>query len=136
MALTKNTKITEATELFLPAGAVFRGDFETDGNARIEGTIIGNVNVKSGDILFGVKSKVDGDVCAINITTGGIINGNITSGGLFEVQSGASIIGDVVANAMIVEENAHYQGNVQIGIKDAKLLSSKQQLLESDKLDY
>lgn len=108
-------ELKEASELFFPVNAVFRGDMETDGDARIEGTIDGNVKSTKGSILLGPRSRITGNVACVDLSTAGAIQGNIKAKGRLSILAGAKVEGDVCANAFVVEESASFQGKVIIG---------------------
>lgn len=113
-------ELKEASELFFPVNAVFRGDMETDGDARIEGTIDGNVKATKGSILLGPRSRITGNVACVDLSTAGTIQGNITAKGRLSILAGAKVEGDVCANAFVVEESASFQGKVVIGPQGAE----------------
>lgn len=115
MARQNYQQMAEATEMFLPASAVFKGDVGTEGDARIEGQVEGNVTSASGDIRFGANSRVTGDVRGNNITTSGTIKGNITAAGRLEILAGASVCGDVQATGVLIEDQAVFEGRVVVG---------------------
>lgn len=93
----------------LGPGAVVDGHFKTNGSARIDGEVKGNVDVES-TLIIGETGKVDGDVTALSVTVGGEVLGDIDAQDRVELMEGAKVLGDITTKVLVIDENAIFQG--------------------------
>ena len=89
------------------------GNISIIGNAKIDGTVKGNVKV-SGELVLSQTASVTGDITAGNIIVAGAVNGNITSSGQLSVKETAVIEGEHSAERLAVEEGSSFSGNCKI----------------------
>lgn len=97
------------------AGTSIVGDISSEGDLRIDGTITGNVTVKS-KLVLGASSKVIGNVKAANCDVQGSVNGNLVIDDLLTVKSTAKILGDLTVQKLVIESGAEFNGSSQMGI--------------------
>ena len=77
---------------------VIKGDTTYIGGIRLDGKIIGNVNVLGGDngtLIMGEGSEVKGNIIVHNAIIGGKVTGNIRALNYIEIHPQADIIGDI-----------------------------------------
>lgn len=114
----KETQITTIIGMH----AECKGDFSAEGSIRIDGCINGNVNV-SDTIIVGASGCINGDVTARKVIVGGEVNGNLDVPDKVELTSTARVMGDITTNGLVIDENAIFQGNInmnQDGTKKAR----------------
>lgn len=97
----------------LDAHVVVRGDIETNGTLRIDGRLEGNV-VKAGAVVIGTTGSVVGNVVAAELVLGGTIHGNVDVERRIELESTASVTGDISADAVLIHEGGKVQGRMQV----------------------
>lgn len=85
------------------------GNFETQGSARIDGTINGNVTV-SEMLILGAAGYVSGDILAKTVIIGGEVIGNINALEKAEITSTGKVIGDITTTTIVIDEHAIFQG--------------------------
>ena len=98
------------------------GDFAAEGAIRVDGTINGNVNVTD-TIIVGASGCINGEVNAQIVVVGGEVYGYLNVPEKVELTSTARVIGDITTNGLVIDENAIFQGNInmnQDGGKRAK----------------
>ena len=93
----------------LGPGTVVDGHFKTNGSARIDGEVKGNVEVES-TLIIGETGKVDGDVMALSVTIGGEVLGDVDAQDRVELMEGAKVLGDITTKVLVIDENAIFQG--------------------------
>lgn len=93
----------------LGPGAIVDGHFKTNGSARIDGEVKGNVEVES-TLIIGETGKVDGDVTALSVTIGGEVLGDVDAQDRVELMEGAKVLGDITTKVLVIDENAIFQG--------------------------
>jgi len=96
------------------AGMTVRGDIETAGVVKVEGTIDGHVQAGS-QVLVAKGGVVRGDIETREAVIGGEVAGAISSSERVEIQSGASVQGDVLTRRISVAEGATLNGHIRMG---------------------
>lgn len=91
-------------------GAECNGDFSSEGSARIDGTINGDVKV-TGTLIVGATGSISGDVEAHSAIVGGEIIGDVTVKDRTELTSTARLIGNISTVVIVIDENAIFQGS-------------------------
>ncbi|HZW65700.1 MAG TPA: polymer-forming cytoskeletal protein [Hanamia sp.] len=105
-------------------GYTFTGEVRGASVIRIEGTVVGNINVEGG-VVLGEKGKVEGDIFTRSAIVFGTINGNIKSVQL-EIKKTGVVNGDITTDSLEIELGAQYNG---------KLNMRRPQLVESDETE-
>lgn len=100
---------TTVIKTILGKGCVVGGDFSCETAARIDGTVEGNVKI-NGQLIVGATGVIHGDVEAASVVIGGQIIGNVVAPERAELISTAKLIGDLKTGAIVVDENAIFQG--------------------------
>lgn len=108
----------DTAELSIPSNTVFSGNIVTQSNARINGTVEGNVTSQNGNILFGMGSKVKGNVSGSDIAVGGGVDGDINAEGQLSIFSGAYVKGNINAISLLIEKDAEFDGHVTIAPRE------------------
>ncbi|MBR2082320.1 MAG: polymer-forming cytoskeletal protein [Elusimicrobiaceae bacterium] len=95
------------------AECYFQGTLNVQGSLRVDGTLEGSVD-NARHVIVGDGGKIVGDVTAEIVVCGGTIEGNVCAD-MLEVLGKASIVGDIRAKKMIVEEGGRIDGRCTIG---------------------
>jgi len=95
-------------------GMTVRGDLETDGVVKVEGTVDGHVKAGS-QVLVAKGGVVHGDIETTEAVVGGAVKGAIRAKERVEVQAGASVEGDVTTRRIAVAEGATLNGQIRMG---------------------
>ncbi len=91
-----------------------QGDFNSEGNIRIEGHVNGTVKTTQ-NVYAGESSKITANVTAGNCTVAGEILGNIKVSGSLILESTARINGDISCAILRVEDGAQFSGKCSMG---------------------
>ena len=110
---------TTLLKTILGKGCVVNGDFSCETSARIDGTIEGNVRIL-GQLIVGADGIIHGDVEAVSVVIGGEVIGNVTAPERTELISTAKVIGNLKTRAIVVDENAIFQGNCDMNQEEAE----------------
>ena len=89
------------------------GDLNTEGTVRIDGKVEGSLH-RADTLIIAAGGVVVGDVEAREVVIGGSICGTLTVSGRVEVQSTASVEGDIRAAAIMLQEGGTVRGHVAI----------------------
>jgi cytoskeletal protein CcmA (bactofilin family) len=93
-------------------GYIFRGELEGSSVIRIEGKIIGNVNVDGG-VVLGERGNIEGNVTSKSVIIYGTVNGNIKTTQL-EIKKTGFVNGDIVTDTLEIELGAQYNGKLDM----------------------
>jgi len=91
---------------------VFTGDLQGSSAIRIEGKIIGNVNV-DGTVVLGEKGVVEGNITSHSFIIYGTVTGNIKTAQL-EMKKTGIVYGDITADSLEIELGAKYNGTLNM----------------------
>ena len=91
-------------------GYIFTGELQGSSVIRIEGKIIGNVNVEAG-VVLGEKGVVDGNITSQSVIVFGTVNGNVKTTQL-EIKKTGHVNGDISTDTVEIELGAHYNGKL------------------------
>ena len=89
------------------------GDLDTEGTVRVDGKVEGSLH-RADTLIIAAGGVVVGDVEAREVVIGGNLCGTLTVSGRVEVQSTASVEGDIRASAILLQEGGTVRGHVAI----------------------
>ncbi|MFI5207454.1 MAG: polymer-forming cytoskeletal protein [Gemmatimonadales bacterium] len=123
MAILKAKSATEPEQpagglSIIAVGMTVRGDLESNGTVKVEGTVEGHVQAKN-QVLVAKGGVVDGDIDAREAVVGGQANGAIRALERVEIQSGAIVNGDITTRRISVAEGASLNGLIRMGEQGA-----------------
>ncbi|MFM2135906.1 MAG: hypothetical protein RL021_1306 [Bacteroidota bacterium] len=118
--------VASASINLIGSGTVIEGDIRSNGDIRIDGTVIGNVVTKS-KVVVGSTGIIEGDVNCQNTDVSGTVKGKLTVSELTFLKSSANIAGDILTGKLIVEVGASFSGSCNMGavIKDINHVDNK-----------
>ena len=94
-------------------GTIIKGNIDTGGDLRIDGTLIGSLNGLS-RVVLGESAIVEGDLFCKDADVSGTVMGNLTAEGTLTLKSTARVEGDISAQHLIVEAGAVFTGNCKM----------------------
>jgi len=93
-------------------GYVFTGELKGSSIVRIEGKIIGNINVEGG-VVLGEKGIVEGDIITRSAIIYGTVSGNIKTAQL-EIKKTGFVNGEITTDSLEIELGAKYNGKLNM----------------------
>lgn len=117
---TTNVKINT----ILGNGAEFQGDFTTEGSARVDGAVDGNVKA-SGTLIIGATGRITGNIEVEAAVVGGEVQGNIAASERVELTATAKVLGDISTKVIVIDEHAIFQGRCDMNQDVSSLKRSK-----------
>lgn len=108
-----NQSISNETDTIIGSSVKVEGDFVTEGNIIVEGTICGSIKT-SKNLKVGPESKIFANISAENALISGEIQGNLTINGKLELTSTAKIFGDIKTSNISVASGAIINGKCQM----------------------
>ena len=90
-----------------------KGDIETAGFTRIDGSVMGNVNAR-GRVIIGERTRMKGNVSGTAITIGGVVYGNVIASESLVILSTALVLGDIITRRIQADEGCLIHGKVLV----------------------
>jgi cytoskeletal protein CcmA (bactofilin family) len=90
-----------------------KGDIETGGFTRVDGSIMGNVNVR-GRVVIGEQARMKSNVSGTSVTVGGVVYGNIIASEQLIVLSTGLVLGDIITRRIQADEGCLIHGKVSV----------------------
>lgn len=91
-------------------GTVVEGDMRVQNSIRIDGRIKGKISITETAII-GKDGEVEGRINAKHVMLAGKVQGNIVASGKVLLESKASVLGNIKASRLVVDEGALFDGN-------------------------
>ncbi|MCC5918945.1 MAG: polymer-forming cytoskeletal protein [Cryomorphaceae bacterium] len=110
----KNPTVPSAISNRIMQGTKIEGDIFSDGDFRLDGEIIGKVNIK-GKFVVGEKGKLKGDIICARASISGSVSGSILATEGLELNETAVVRGELKTERLAVEPGAEFTGNCQMG---------------------
>lgn len=105
---------SQENETVIALSVRVEGDFVSQGNVRIEGSVSGSISTEQ-DLFVGEAAKITANVTARNATISGEQHGNLKIAERLELTSTARVFGDIQAKVLSVSPGAVIKGQVTIG---------------------
>lgn len=119
--MAKNNEAPNTAINIIGSGTTIKGDIESAGDVRIDGTLKGSLNTK-GKLVVGPTGLVDGEVFCQHADISGSVKGRLTVSELLSLKSTSKFDGDIISNKLSIEPGAVFTGTCSMGavIKDLK----------------
>ena len=116
--VNKNGQASNQTNQFVE-GTVIQGEIRSANDIRVDGKIIGTLQCNA-KVVVGAKGKIEGDVKCQNADVSGTIHGRLEVKDLLFLKSTAVVDGDIIANKLVVESGAKFNGTCRMGEQQVK----------------
>jgi cytoskeletal protein CcmA (bactofilin family) len=108
---------SEATESVAPTGSAsligsgtsLKGDMTSNGDLRIDGTLVGNI-ICSSKVIIGANGVVEGDISGQQADIMGKVTGTIKVKELLQLKSNCQVNGNLHAAKLQIEPAANFNG--------------------------
>ncbi|HXB05985.1 MAG TPA: polymer-forming cytoskeletal protein [Puia sp.] len=91
------------------AGTTMKGDITSNGDLRIDGTLVGNIHC-SAKVVIGANGNVQGDVNGQTADIMGKVSGTIKVKDLLQLKGGSIVNGNLEAAKLQIEPAASFNG--------------------------
>jgi cytoskeletal protein CcmA (bactofilin family) len=90
-----------------------KGDIETGGFTRVDGSVRGNVTAK-GRVVIGEKARMRSNVSGTAITIGGVVYGNVIASESLVILGTGLVLGDIVTRQIRADDGCLIHGKVSV----------------------
>ena len=97
----------------LKKGTTINGDLTSESDARIDGIINGNINVK-GKVIIGSTGKITGDITCAFCDIEGNVKGKLLIKNSLTLKSTANYTGEITTEKLIIEPGAIFNGSCKM----------------------
>jgi len=94
-------------------GTTLKGNIDSEGSFRIEGELIGTLNIK-GKVVIGESGLIDGEVVCENADIEGSFKGKLKVNKCLNLKATARISGEVITDQLVVEAGASFNATCQM----------------------
>src|ERR1700743_552369 len=91
------------------AGTTMKGDITSNGDLRIDGTLVGNIHC-SAKVVIGANGVVEGDINGQQADIMGKVTGTIKVKDLLQLKGGSHLNGNIQATKLQIEPTANFNG--------------------------
>lgn len=91
------------------AGTSMKGDITSNGDLRIDGSLIGNINCTA-KVIIGANGTVEGDINGQQADILGKVTGTITVKDLLQLKGGSVVTGNLKSAKLQIEPTATFNG--------------------------
>jgi cytoskeletal protein CcmA (bactofilin family) len=95
-------------------GVKVEGKIVSKQDIRIDGHVSGSIEVGDHELLLGPGSELKANVNARSVLIGGKVEGDITATERVQIQSTGTLLGDVVAPRLIIQDGGMIKGNADV----------------------
>jgi cytoskeletal protein CcmA (bactofilin family) len=124
MAKLNETEFNANNINLVGLGTEINGDIKSNGDLRIDGTLIGNLNIQ-GKVVVGETGRIKGELICKNSDISGVVEGKITVEELLSLKSSARINGDVNVGKLAIEPGCKFTGYCNMIGMESKSASSQ-----------
>lgn len=93
----------------IAAGTSLKGDINSNGDIRIDGTLQGNIHCTA-KVVIGANGVVEGDIAGQQADIMGKVTGTIKVKELLQLKGGSNINGNIYASKLQIEPSANFNG--------------------------
>ena len=106
---------SEKVESVIAPSLVVKGDIQSSGTLRIDGTVEGTISA-DGSIVVTKGGAAKGNITADNIVIGGAVEGNVIAREKVELRSTGVLHGDIitVVRGLAISEGAVFEGSCKM----------------------
>lgn len=117
MAKENNVISLQVINLIAP-GTRITGELLTDGDIRIDGELMGNLESK-GRLVIGASGRVEGEIRCKSCEIAGTHKGKLFITELLSLKASSSVSGDMVTGKLSIEPGAYFIGTCTMGDETA-----------------
>ncbi len=122
----KNNELNTSSINLIGAGTVINGEVISNGDIRVDGTVVGSVSSK-GKVVIGSTGNIEGEILCQNADVSGKIKGNISVAEILSLKATANLVGDITASKLSIEPGANFMGSCSMGGMVKNILNADKQ---------
>lgn len=114
----ENNEINLQVINLIAKGTQITGDILSDGDLRIDGELIGNLESK-GRLVIGASGRVVGEIRCKSCEIAGTDKGKLFVSELLSLKASSNVSGDIVTGKLSIEPGAYFAGTCTMNDESA-----------------
>lgn len=104
-----------------------KGEVAGSQSLKIDGRVEGEIKLPGCRVTIGANGVVHANIWAAQVVILGRVRGVVTASDRVDIRREGSLIGDVVAGRISIEEGAYFKGGIDIRVRPAQATSKPEQ---------
>jgi cytoskeletal protein CcmA (bactofilin family) len=100
---------------------VIDGEFTSDEDLTIEGTLKGTVHIREATLTIGEPARVEADIHGARVVVHGTLRGSITASVRIELGATAKVDGNLSADRVVIADGARFNGSIDMARRTVAL---------------
>lgn len=113
-AAARPTPATSRTLACLGASLEIKGKIIGEEDLQIDGKVDGPVSLEGRRLTVGRTGKLNSEISAGEVIVHGTVTGNVRARDRVEIRKDGSVIGDIAAARISIEDGAYFKGRIEI----------------------
>ncbi len=105
----ENYEVNPQVINLIAKGTRITGDVISDGDIRLDGELIGNLDSK-GRLVIGASGSLEGEISCKSCEIAGTHKGKLFVAELLSLKASSNVSGDIVTNKLSIEPGAYFAG--------------------------
>jgi cytoskeletal protein CcmA (bactofilin family) len=97
---------------------LIKGDINGSGELYIDGQVEGTVHLPGDQVTVGPNGMVAADITAAEVSVLGSVQGKLAASERVDIRRDGSLIGEVLAARISIEDGAVFKGRIDVGKSD------------------
>jgi cytoskeletal protein CcmA (bactofilin family) len=93
---------------------VITGDITGSEPLHVEGRVKGNIRLDGSYLNIGPEATLQSNISAREVVVRGSVTGNINVSERIDIRNGGSLVGEVAAHSVSIEEGAYFKGSIDM----------------------
>jgi len=110
----ENREINLQVINLIAKGTRITGDIISDGDVRIDGEVLGNLDTK-GRLVIGISGRLDGEIRCKSCEIAGTHKGSLFIAEMLSLKASSNVSGDIVTGKLSIEPGAYFAGKCTMG---------------------
>jgi cytoskeletal protein CcmA (bactofilin family) len=106
--------MTEQYAAVIGKGMIIKGNIYSKQDLVLNGQLDGELSVENCRLTIGPTGRALANAKARDVDVHGQLTGNVEATEKISIRAGGSLVGDIRAAGIVIEDGAHFQGGVDI----------------------
>ena len=102
------------TAAHIGKSVLIRGELSGSEDLYIDGQVEGTIELREHNLTVGPNGRVQANINAKEVIVQGSLKGNVRAVDRVEIRKSGSLVGDLVAARVVIEDGAYFKGSIDI----------------------
>ncbi|MBI4458699.1 MAG: polymer-forming cytoskeletal protein [Acidobacteria bacterium] len=93
---------------------LIKGELSGSEDLYVDGQVEGSIELREHNLTVGPNGRVQANVNAKEVVVNGTLKGNVRAVDRVEIRKSGSLVGDLVAARVVIEDGAYFKGSIDI----------------------